>query len=614
MTQYKNKLPYITGIDGLRTLAVMAVMGYHLLPTTFKGGYLGVSLFFVISGYLMTTILYRNKEQSGKINLKRFYIHRFRRLLPSLIILLVSCGAVFVWINKDLIHNFRGVTLSSLFFYNNWWQLSQGASYFDQFNQVAPFTNLWSLSVEGQFYIFWPIILGLLLYFVKKQNLWKYISVGALLSAIEMGLLYQPETINRIYYGTDTRLFALLLGASLGVLLPLNNSWTECLKEKKKSLLLGGITFLITLAFFLFASDQSPWIYRGGMFLFSILSTLLLALVIQSKIMNHLLTNPIFKYIGQRSYELYLWQFPIMIAYETIVKPTGSHRALDVTIELLIIFMCAELTYQLVHHFMSYVRNWLHNAKPFINFSSKKTLSIIISLMIIFSSFSYSLVTASSGPIESAQKLKKTLTKKEKQLKKQQTQKVKPKTKQEIQKLQQQSQQTPVALTEQEILAAQQLQFSAFGDSVLLDAAPDLMSLAPHAKIDAVVGRQFKDAPSLIQQSLNQGTLQPNVVLALGTNGRFEQDDLESLIKQCGDRHIFLVNTLVPKYWQDEVNSTLNKVAKKFNNVYLINWYQLAKLHPDWFGEDGVHMGNFGSQMYANLVIQQLLKHSASNS
>lgn len=610
----KSKLRYITGIDGLRTFAVLGVIGYHLLPETFKGGYLGVTLFFVISGFLMTNILYNNTIQTNRINLKRFYWHRIRRLLPPLIVMLLFCGAVFVWLPGNLLNNFRGITLSSILNYNNWWQLAHGASYFDKFTQESPFTNLWSLSVEGQFYIIWPIVLGFMFYFVAKKNLWKWISLGAVISAVLMALLYDPNNLNRVYYGTDTRLFSLLIGCVLGIVINLYPHKVNRFTKGAKGIQLGIVTLIITGGSFFLLSDQSAFIYRGGMFLFSILCGFLLLAVIKSGTFNRLLTNPLFHYIGTRSYEIYLWQFPVMIAYETIVKPTGTHRYLHIVIELLIILVLSEIAYQCVRHFTKACQKWSANHyKIKINWHSRKLAITSIVALIFFSSFTYGFASAPAGQPKSAEKLQADLAQKEKELKKQQQEQASKKTKSSAEKkkdeaeIKKAGQTKDTNLTQTQINEAQNLHITAVGDSVLLDAAPSIMKLAPNSDIDAVVGRQFNECLALLQQKAAAGTLAPNVVIALGTNGEIDKKDLQSAIDICKGHQIFLVNTLVPKYWQDSVNKQLDEAASKNKNVHLVNWHQIGAEHPEWFGDDGVHMGPLGSQVYANYLIKQIL-------
>ena len=209
---------FVTGIDGLRTLAVLGVIIYHLLPNVLMGGYLGVPLFLLVSGYFVTYQFSRQLKYGGHINLGHFYLKRFRRLYPTLIAMLILTTAYITLFARELLHNIRAVIVTNLTWIYNWWEISHGQSYFDQFGGVSPFTHLWTLGVEAQFYLLWPLIITLLFVVFKKlQNVRRVVFILAVLSAIEMAVLYDPANINRVYYGTDTRAFSLFLGSWLGL-------------------------------------------------------------------------------------------------------------------------------------------------------------------------------------------------------------------------------------------------------------------------------------------------------------------------------------------------------------------------------------------------------------
>ncbi|MEG0254291.1 MAG: acyltransferase, partial [Vagococcus sp.] len=320
-----EKRKYITGIDGLRSIAVIGVILYHLIPRTMPGGYLGVPLFFVISGYLMTDILLNEWKNRKKIGLKKFYYKRARRIYPSLIMMLVISGSAFVFLAKDLLLNFKQIVTSSLFNVNNFWQIVNGSSYFDRFGNESGFTHLWSLSIEGQFYLLWPIVVALLIF--KKDDfklLSKVILTLTILSGILMAILYQPDNVNRIYYGTDTRLFSILMGAYLAVFLSDHHELIKKTDEKWKIISFFASIILVIFGL-IFLKDSWGIVYQGGMFLFSAICTVLLGTIISYEKANGWLTNPLFKWIGTRSYEIYLWQFPVMIAYEKMIKWDGSN-------------------------------------------------------------------------------------------------------------------------------------------------------------------------------------------------------------------------------------------------------------------------------------------------
>ena len=207
------KKRYITGFDGLRTLAVVGVILYHIMPFKFQGGFLGVPIFLVLSGYLITDHLVLEYEQTGTIDLKNFYIKRVKRLYPGLITMLMATTAYITLFQRQLLVNIRGVIVTNLLYVYNWFEIAHGESYFDKFGNQSPFTHLWTLAIEGQFYLFWPLIMLALLVFIrKKQPIFDVLFIGSFVSALLMAVMFHPnQDPSRVYYGTDTRLFSIFL-------------------------------------------------------------------------------------------------------------------------------------------------------------------------------------------------------------------------------------------------------------------------------------------------------------------------------------------------------------------------------------------------------------------
>ncbi|MDQ5895498.1 MAG: hypothetical protein QG596_1759, partial [Actinomycetota bacterium] len=324
------------GLDGLRAIAVMAVIAYHLEVGFAPGGLLGVGVFFTLSGYLITDILLEGWV-TRKLSLKNFWLARARRLLPALFVML---GVVLLWVwigNPDLMSTLRGETISSIFFVENWWAIGQDMSYFDRFGAPSPMSHLWSLAVEEQFYIIWPWLLLLLLKVSPARDHGKrarrerirpnlaLITIGlAVVSAILMAVLYTPGfDTNRVYLGTDTRAFALLFGAALAMVWPSRRLDRDLPAKARRNMDLLGVGSLgVILVLIWQTTEFSPFLYRGGMVILAIATTILVAVLAHpaTRLGPVIGCRPL-RWIGVRSYAIYLWQLPII----TLTTPAGAN-------------------------------------------------------------------------------------------------------------------------------------------------------------------------------------------------------------------------------------------------------------------------------------------------
>ncbi len=308
---------YITGFDGIRTLAVIGVIVYHLLPYKMQGGYLGVPIFFVVSGYLITDLLLQEYEQNHKIDVWAFYVRRLKRLYPALVTMVLSTAAYITLFQRSLLKGLRDIIWTNLLYIYNWWEIDHGQSYFDRFNGESPFTHLWSLSIEGQYYLVWPVLLiGLLWAFKQRKQIFYLLMSLTVLSGAWMATLsLTGASSNRLYYGTDTRLFAILFGVALAVVWPATKLKAEISQRSRLIMDALGIVSLIGIGCMFFTlAGQSKFTYLGGMFIFTFLSAILVGTIAHPGAdMNRLFTNPVFDWIGKRSYGIYLYQFPVMI-------------------------------------------------------------------------------------------------------------------------------------------------------------------------------------------------------------------------------------------------------------------------------------------------------------
>ena len=606
---------YITGFDGLRSLAVVGVIFYHLLPTSMKGGYLGVPIFFVVSGYLITDLLRQEWEQNGKINIWQFYVRRMKRLYPALVFMLVTASAYITLFQRGLLNNLRGVVVSSLLYVNNWWQINNGLSYFDRFANESPFTHIWSLAVEGQNYLVWPILFVLLMVFVRKRKWIFYTVLGtSFLSAILMMILYIPGgDPTRVYYGTDTRLFSIWLGSALAFVWPSTRLKKNIPKQAKNILnIAGGISLLALILCFFFLDDHYNFIYYGGMLLVSLLCVVLVAVTAHpGASLNRWLTNPVFTWIGKRSYGIYLYQFPVMIFYEAKVTDIADHVLLHTLVEITLILIISELSYRYVERPLArfdygrtfqVMKGWF--SKPIISKSKPWVVPGTLLVAIALVGF----VTAPKNAVTADQKQLQAKIAESKKLA-EETRNNSENTTSSVD----QAILDKYELSKAQGNKAQKLELTAFGDSVMLDAATDLQELYPKVVVDGDVGRQLYASVPYIEKLKEQDLLKDTVLIGLGTNGSFSEAQFDSVMDAIGDRKVYWVNVRVPtKRWQNDVNAMLEQMTKKYDNMTLIDWYSYSNDHSDWFYDDQVHPNPEGMTHYIHLVSEALLGGSSS--
>lgn len=604
---------YITGFDGIRTIAVIGVIFYHLFPNIVKGGYLGVPVFFVISGYLIVDLLRQEWDVTHKIDLKSFYFRRMKRLYPALIGVLVLSASYITLFQRNLLNNLRGVVVSSLLYFNNYWQIENQLSYFDRFHNPNPFTHLWSLSVEGQNYLILPLIF-LLFYQVirKKRNLATFFLLGSILSAIWMAICFKPGIDpTAVYDSTFTRLSSIWLGASLAIVWPSNRLKTQISVQAKKTLDIAGIVALLGIIIsFLTLSAQSSFLYYGGMYLVSILSAVLVAATAHPGAdFNRFLTNPVFDYIGKRSYGIYLYQFPVMIFYESVVKNINHYLWLHTIAEVVLILAVSELSYRLIEvpcrrydysQLKTQVTEWFR--LPAI--SKEKIMSIPVIFVCCVALFG--IFTAPANQKDATQKaFEATIAKNKKAADAtkttQSTTEVIHTTNEIANKYQ---------LTDKQLLKAQQMNLTMVGDSVMLGAVEEVKEIFPNVVVDADIGRQLYNGEQIIQTLLDKKLLANTVVIGLGTNGVYTEENFHKMMTVIGKkRKVYLLNAYVPtQRWQGDINRFLSKMADEYKNITLIDWYDLGKQHEDWFEEDHVHLKQEGQIGYTALIAQTILK------
>lgn len=630
-TQRMGKKRYITGFDGIRTLAVLGVIIYHLAPSTLQGGYLGVPIFFVVSGYLITYLLIQEWDRTHTIDIWGFYGRRLKRLYPALVTMILATTAYITLFQRELLVNIRRTVLTNLIYGYNWFEINHGQSYFDRFSGESPFTHLWSLSIEGQFYLVWPLVVLALLLFVKKQGRALVILLAAAVaSAVAMALLYNPQNTNRVYYGTDTRMFAILIGAAMAFVWPAHRLSADVTRAHRLVMDgLGGASLLALIYLFFNMNGQAASTYRGGMFWFTVLSGILVGTVAHpGSDMNRILSNPVFSYVGQRSYGIYLYQFPVMIFYESRVN-IGNHPLFNALVEVALIMVATELSYRWIERPLRHYHygRFTHDVVAFFKQPDAhrlaSSLGVIGALLFGLTAVGFMQQPAAAKPTA----LQQTITQRQAAAKKKNTEAAKKqkalakeasKRKHDkavaFSKLSKTDQDTAktYGLTPEEVVTSKQTPLTAIGDSVLLDDSGDLQKVFPGAIVDGKVGRQAADVKDVVTSLGQQGQLAKNVLVNIGTNGYITPEQAKDIVEAIGPNHeIFWVTAHVPtREWQNSVNRRIQKTADAYKNVHIVDWYSTAKGKDKWFVSDHVHPNNRGNRHYTSLIAKAVTKVS----
>jgi len=599
---------YMPGLDGLRALSVMAVIAYHQNLTWAQGGFLGVCIFFVLSGYLITDILVAKWKPSAGVNLKDFWLGRARRLLPALF---VTLAGVIVWISL-----FDPIRLSSLwddvlaamFYSSNWLLTFQKVSYFASFGLPSPLGHLWSLAVEEQFYLVWPLLLGLGLHYIPQRGrLAGLILALVITSAAAMAIVYTPGLDpSRVYYGTDTRAFSLLIGAVLAIIWPSRKLSDDLSPRGRIALDVVGGAALLAVLWMIWKSNQyQTFLYYGGLLLFSVASAVIVAVLAHpaSRLGRIFGMKPL-QSLGVCSYGIYLWHYPVIVLTSPTVNTGGVNIQLTLGQTALSISLAAfswffiedpirrgkwkEFLQGLLYH----LKWW---QKP-LGVSGKTALAGIVVFFSIF-------ILAVSGCAMISQ-AKQTDIKSEIIREPEPT---KPAATEPRESGENGAGKKSVA-GEATLGADKKDVFTGkgvtiIGDSVMIDIGRELKKRFPDIIVDAEIGRQMYQAPKVIENLKEQGLLGKTVVIELGANGAFTQDQFMDILNLLGqERRIVIVNTRVPKPWESVVNQILAQAAAAHPEITLVDWHSASSGHNDYFYPDGVHLKQAGIQAYAALV------------
>ena len=607
-----KKTKYLPSIDSLRAIAVIAVIIYHIDANYLPGGFLGVDLFFVLSGYLISSLIIKEYKSTGTVNLYNFYVRRARRLLPAVYFMITVVLIIITLFNGVLLKKSYLDALFGYIYSSNWWYIFHKLDYFDSFGSQSPFKHLWSLAIEEQFYMFFPLIFLIFNRKSKSNNgnsklnkNFIYVVLSLILvSLIAHILLFDINNINRIYFGTDTRAFSLLVGVVGAILYPMDRlSERTTKKDNMIYSIVSLVSILVLIGIMINTSEYNTWLYRGGFLLVAIIG---LIIIISSgrqyTFMSKLLSFKPFVFIGKISYSLYLWHFPILVV-TTPVSEIGNPNLFYVTLRIILIFLVATGSYMFVETpirklgFVNYINLLFKRIMKFKNNTKKIIFASIALVAVVFTMG----VFGKSVPYLSTAFVTEMSNNKESQFISNNNEN----------NTDNSSENKNDNNNNQEGNKSEDKKYSSLlviGDSLTVDIGEKIKEKYPGAIIDGKISRQLTAATALADQYANYNNENTAVIFQLGTNGFFTESQVEELVKKFDKADIYFVNVKVPRTWEKTVNKELDALKERHSDITIIDWYNVANNNQNYFEPDKVHLNSEGVETMVSLI-EKSLKH-----
>lgn len=612
-----KKRRYITGLDGIRAIAVIMVLAYHLKLALFKSGFLGVTVFFVLSGYLITGILISEVEEEGTIDLKNFWLRRIRRLVPAVMSMAVVIIFVSAVVNRVIFTKGCKDFLASVLGFNNWWQIFNKVSYFEAAGVPSPFTHCWSLAIETQFYLIYPLILLGIYKLAKSRGegrakrglLFAGVTLLlALISVILMIVLFDPQQdASRVYYGTDTRAFSLLFGALLAIL------WEYQMVPRRLSasvnMVLGSVSFAVLLVMTIAINGSSNFWYRGGQFVGTILTVLVIYTVSGRKTwLSRFLSNPVLKWIGDRSYSIYLWHYPIILLISKGIKASWWITLIEIVLSVVL----AELSYRFIetpirHGIIGEYLNILRSRPKSRQEKKRQILVARRSLKVMAGTFVLTVSLILCMIFVPKKNALDTLQKREAKAKETGKMTEEQLAKQKANGSESEDTICTADLTDDEILEG--LNLLLIGDSIAVDVTDDFYEMFPNSVSDTKIGRITSLGKQVLDSYIDEKKWEGEGVIFASLSNSPINGELEDIREKIGkDMPLFLTTVRIPHdTFEEESNSKIKKFVEENDHTYLIDWYAASEGHDEYFDADDTHLLSAGAKAYAKCIKEAVL-------
>ena len=648
---------HLPGLDGLRAIAVSAVVVYHAAPTAFPGGFLGVDLFFVLSGFLISELLAAEFERTGRIDFGEFYLRRARRLLPALFALLFVLAALVPWLLPDAAAALRDDALAALVYASNWWFVWNGTSYFDTLGRPPLLQHLWSLAIEEQFYLCWPFLMAWALRRGGRGCVASLSLMLAILSTCWMAWLALRADLpasgdpSRLYFGTDTHAMGLFIGAAFAMAWqPWRPTEASAREDRLGWDVLGVLSLGLLACAFLFVEERDPLMFRGGYLAIALLAGILVTSASRphSKLVDALSLPPL-RWLGERSYALYLWHWPIVTGLRPgleVSLPPGATLVLQVGLAAL----CAEFSYRWVERPLrtgghgKLVRAWRRGRttlrwKLALRTMPRAAAVVVLSALAISGllqrpgppdgvqhhDVAHALGVAPGEPLPAARIEPKPAPSRQAppasggsgttETPRSPTSGIEPlvdapspqplpmRPMPELPP----APVSPSPQQRQNKIVATVGNLTAVGDSVLLGARHALLKSVANAETDAEVGRQAAAVLRRLQRLRESSLLSERVVLHLGTNGLVTESQLRAALEGLRDRaRVVVVNAVAPRRWVTGNNRLIDRVLPDYPNAVLADWAGVAAGHPEFFVSDGIHLSASGQRAFVGEIVRAL--------